>query len=138
MPLTKSERQVLWASNTFTDVAAGGTATSDAVGISSSSSRLFLGIHCENLATTPAADAKVEIYVKSSIGDIDGDAVEDYETDLHAPLVAVIDVSSGGESPAVKVIPLDPGLKGFKLLAKNTGATDTIRVRSRLLEQVVT
>ena len=133
MPLTKAQNNVTWDSGASTSktVVAGGTATSDAVIFPDNDTWVAVVIDARNPAATPAADAKLEVYVLPSLGDVDGDAVDDFTTPGHASLIASMDVSSGGETPARREVTLDTGWKAVKFYVKNTGATDSIDVRIR-------
>ena len=135
MPLTKQETQITWGTNPSTSVAAGGTATSDTYSVGANATNLSVMIEADNNSATPAADAKLEVYQLASAGDVNSDNVDDFETTGHASLIASMDVSSGGEDPARRVVDLNPVYKAFQLYVKNTGATDGITVRARVIEQ---
>lgn len=117
MASSRSETQITWSSASSITLSASGRQDSDAFAFNVEDWEAELQIDANN-AGTPASGDLLYVYVKYTTGDILGDSGDDYDTDEHAQLVAVLDTygsNTPGENPARVTVPLRTAAKGCKV-----------------------
>lgn len=138
MAITKFESDITFASASSITVNSNTQADSDA--FTPDATCVALGIIVDaNNAGTPASGDWVDLYWKCSLGNVDGSAGDDWETDEHAMYLGRLNTfgsDTPGEDPARKFFELPVAIKSGKLSYKcNQAATRNIVLRARVLEQ---
>ena len=132
MALSRNQVQITWSSAGSVSVPAGGTATSDLIGLSPAAIRSQIQVKADH-ADYPAVGDTVEFWLLQTLGDPDGADADEYDTERRAVLLAVLDTCE--DDPALTTAGLPVPAKGAKLLAKNNAA-HAVTVSAIVLEQL--
>lgn len=137
MAITRVETNVAWSTAASITVSANTQADSDAMTVDATTIAAGLVIHAKNQGT-PASGDYIDIWLKPTVGDVDGTAGDDYTTDEHAVFLVRLNTygtDNPGEDPARAYVEIPIAMKGFKLSHKaNQAATRSIVLRARLHE----
>ena len=137
MAMTRAETNVTWSSAASITVSSNTQADSDTITVDATTTAIGMVIHADNQGT-PATGDYIDIYLKPSVGDVDGSAGDDFATDEHATFLCRLNTFSTdtpGEDPARIYVELPIAMKSFKLSHKgNQTATRNIVLRARMHE----
>jgi len=137
MAITRVETQVQFSAANSITVTSNTQADSDAFTFDATTIMAGIVVSADN-AGTPASGDYVDLYWKSSTGDVLGDSGNDYETDEHATFLGRIDTvaaNTPGEDPARKYFELPVAATAGRLSYKcNQAATRNIVLRARITE----
>lgn len=137
MASSKNQQQVTWSAASSVTLNSASRIDSDEIVFNVEDLSASIQIHADN-AGTPGSGDVVRVYAKWSTGDVLGDTGNDYSSNEHAELIAVLDTygaNTPGEDPANKVISVPvESIVGMRLSVEAPqGATRSIVVRARVV-----
>lgn len=129
MAVSKTERQIKWATANTKSVTAGGNATSDAIGA-------IVAAEVENTQTvkadnagTPADGDTIDVYLVQTAGDPDADpdSANEYPDTNHLIFLGQLDTFTS--DPAIKTVSFPTvGIEDYKLYVESNAASNSITV----------
>ena len=122
MAITKTERQIKFASANFISVTAGGNATSDVIAPADDEISTTVTFKADN-SGVPVAGDTVDIYLMRTAGDPDADpdSADEYPDASHVELLCTLDTDAS--DPAVQTVTFNSMCEGYKIYAENNGAS---------------
>lgn len=136
MPSSLVETQFLWSGAASRTVTSSAMVWTDPITLNAEDWDGMITMSADNQGT-PASGDTATFYLGRSTGDVLGDTGNDFDTDEHAPLLAVLDTfasNTPGEDPARLTIPVEiSGCTAVRIgVVCPNAATRNIVVRVRL------
>lgn len=134
MAITHTETQVQWSSSNSVSVSANGEQLSDEINLDDTCVAAQIHLKADN-SSTPASDDQIYFYLRQTGGDPDGTGSDEFDTNQHGKLLAILDTNA--EDPCIKTVQLPIPQKGMKLHAtgQKTGTSNAITVSATITEQ---
>ncbi len=132
MTVANNEIQVTWSSSNSTSIAAGATATSDAMAFSASAFDAMITLKADHSGTPISGDV-VDVYALLSCGDPDGTGADEFPND-DSDGIFLARLDTYADDPAIATLTI-PVAKAVKIFAKNHAPSSAISVSACINEK---